>query len=455
MELAAARFVYGRVKGSSNVKSQYTMLLSNVDQMIKLVEKLNAQQKAPATYEKLLNLRRRIDRDWYEVQSNRLKTMANCNQHSERLTQYKNDIENVRNQLMLEVSFSNNSSQTHEKSLQYQPQQYQPQQYQPQQYQPQSRQYQPQQYSNQPPPYQQHSHQQYSSQLYAPQPYSPQQNNQFQQPMHQQQQTITFGNPYLNNNDPFNTPFFKSGVTITTPSFPNNNQAKLAYKLNLHQKAPMAYEEFQRLIRNSESFLKGKGSTVELSKDLANSTTLYVGNLSFYTTEEQIYELFSKAGEIKRIIMGLDKFQKTPCGFCFVEYYSHKDALDCMKYINSTKLDERIIRTDLDPGYKDGRQFGRGRSGDEYRQDYDTGLGGWGHFRAKQEAERAKRQKEEYEAITSIPTGAGEYKGKGTTSRKRERDSDDQGHENQPREKNPRFREDKSDDEEDRMQTDV
>lgn len=34
-----------------------------------------------------------------------------------------------------------------------------------------------------------------------------------------------------------------------------------------------------------------------------------------------------------------------------------------MKYVNGTKLDERIIRTDLDPGYKDGRNLGRGRSG--------------------------------------------------------------------------------------------
>jgi nuclear cap-binding protein subunit 2 len=49
------------------------------------------------------------------------------------------------------------------------------------------------------------------------------------------------------------------------------------------------------------------------------SNTVYVGNLSFYTTEEQIYELFSKVGDIKRIIMGLDREKKTPCGFCFVE----------------------------------------------------------------------------------------------------------------------------------------
>lgn len=56
--------------------------------------------------------------------------------------------------------------------------------------------------------------------------------------------------------------------------------------------------------------------------------------------------------------MGLDRFNKTPCGFCFVEYYNHQDALDCMKYIGGTKLDERIIRTDLDPGFQEGRQYG-------------------------------------------------------------------------------------------------
>lgn len=56
--------------------------------------------------------------------------------------------------------------------------------------------------------------------------------------------------------------------------------------------------------------------------------------------------------------MGLDRFNKTPCGFCFVEYYTHQDALDCMKYIGGTKLDERIIRTDLDPGFEEGRQYG-------------------------------------------------------------------------------------------------
>lgn len=56
--------------------------------------------------------------------------------------------------------------------------------------------------------------------------------------------------------------------------------------------------------------------------------------------------------------MGLDRFNKTPCGFCFVEYYTHQDALDCLKYVGGTKLDERIIRADLDPGFEEGRQYG-------------------------------------------------------------------------------------------------
>ncbi|KAF5661683.1 nuclear cap binding subunit 2 [Fusarium heterosporum] len=129
---------------------------------------------------------------------------------------------------------------------------------------------------------------------------------------------------------------------------------------------------------------------------LANATTLYVGNLFVFPSPnlhfyiKQVYELFSKCGEIKRLIMGLDRFNKTPCGFCFVEYYTHEDALDCLKYIGGTKLDERIIRTDLDPGFEEGRQFGRGKSGgqvrDEYREDFDEGRGGVG--RAIQAEER-------------------------------------------------------------------
>nr|KAF6475346.1 nuclear cap binding protein subunit 2 [Rousettus aegyptiacus] len=63
-------------------------------------------------------------------------------------------------------------------------------------------------------------------------------------------------------------------------------------------------------------------------------------------------------------------------------------AENAMRYINGTRLDDRLIRTDWDAGFKEGRQYGRGRSGgqvrDEYRQDYDAGRGGYGKLAQNQ-----------------------------------------------------------------------
>lgn len=54
----------------------------------------------------------------------------------------------------------------------------------------------------------------------------------------------------------------------------------------------------------------------------------------------------------------------------------------CFRYINGTRLDDRIVRTDWDAGFVEGRQYGRGKTGgqvrDEYRTDYDSGRGGYG-----------------------------------------------------------------------------
>jgi len=134
-------------------------------------------------------------------------------------------------------------------------------------------------------------------------------------------------------------------------------------------------------ILQRRDFYEGEGWE-KLLKALRTSQTLYVGNLSFYTTEEQIYELFSRVGPVKRVIMGLNKIAKTPCGFCFVEYYSHLEAEQAKLYLSGTKLDERVIRVELDPGFEEGRQYGRsrltgGQVRDDHRADFDEGRGGW------------------------------------------------------------------------------
>jgi nuclear cap-binding protein subunit 2 len=35
--------------------------------------------------------------------------------------------------------------------------------------------------------------------------------------------------------------------------------------------------------------------------------------------------------------MGLDKFKRTPCGFCFVEFYTREDAENAMRFLNGTR----------------------------------------------------------------------------------------------------------------------
>eukprot|EP00158_Paraphelidium_tribonemae_P005890 Partr_v1_DN27574_c3_g1_i1_m30398 putative Nuclear cap-binding protein subunit len=174
-----------------------------------------------------------------------------------------------------------------------------------------------------------------------------------------------------------------------------------------------------------------KGDQDTYKQEMDTSTTLYIGNLSFFTTEEQIYELLSHIGEIQRVIMGLDRHKKTPCGFCFVQFYRRVDAVACMQFVNGMRLDDRPISTDLDPGFRDGRQFGRGKSGgqvaDEKRETFDAGRGGYG----------ARMRGAAYDD-TSVPSGGRAYAGLSTAearvddrkqqqaSKKKKRDADEQ-----------------------------
>lgn len=102
---------------------------------------------------------------------------------------------------------------------------------------------------------------------------------------------------------------------------------------------------------------------------LENSSTLYIGNLSFSTRVSHLKSLFSTIGKVKAIHMGLDRFQKTPCGFAFVEYEARCDALDAVAFLSGSKLDGKVIRVELDAGFKPGRQYGRGASGGQVRDD--------------------------------------------------------------------------------------
>ena len=153
----------------------------------------------------------------------------------------------------------------------------------------------------------------------------------------------------------------------------------------------------ERLDKPSQYLIrKARHNYAELERAMT-SRTVYVGNLSHFTTEEQIHELFMKCGAIDKIIMGLDRNKLTPCGFCFVIYRTEQGALNAMKYLQSTILDSQSISIDLDPGFREGRQFGRGKHGGQ----------------AAQEASIAAANGQEYERGNFRGRGRGGYRGRG------------------------------------------
>uniref|UniRef100_A0A8C9HBN3 Nuclear cap-binding protein subunit 2 n=1 Tax=Piliocolobus tephrosceles TaxID=591936 RepID=A0A8C9HBN3_9PRIM len=99
------------------------------------------------------------------------------------------------------------------------------------------------------------------------------------------------------------------------------------------------------------------------------SKTVYVGNLSMSTTEQQIYEHMSKAGSVKTVVMGLHRTEKTPCGFCFVEYQTKDSYTHAVNVLNNSILDGRIIRVDEDLGIIGKRKYGRGKTGVQKRDE--------------------------------------------------------------------------------------
>lgn len=115
---------------------------------------------------------------------------------------------------------------------------------------------------------------------------------------------------------------------------------------------------------------------------LEGSTTVYVGQLAFMTSELQIHATFSTLGVVKSVIMGLNRVNKLPCGFCFIEYFTHRAATEAVELLHGTKIEGMQIKVELDPGFTEGRQYGRGKTGgqvaDHGRKGYDERRGGWG-----------------------------------------------------------------------------
>jgi cold-inducible RNA-binding protein len=70
---------------------------------------------------------------------------------------------------------------------------------------------------------------------------------------------------------------------------------------------------------------------------------LYVGNLSFNTTELELRELFSQYGTVAETKMVTDRETGRPRGFAFVEMGSDQDAKQAIDELNGRELGGRQL----------------------------------------------------------------------------------------------------------------
>ncbi len=70
---------------------------------------------------------------------------------------------------------------------------------------------------------------------------------------------------------------------------------------------------------------------------------LYVGNLSYSTTEDDLREAFGKIGEVQSATLIIDQTNGRSKGFGFVDMASDEDAAKAISTMNGTSLFDRTI----------------------------------------------------------------------------------------------------------------
>lgn len=74
------------------------------------------------------------------------------------------------------------------------------------------------------------------------------------------------------------------------------------------------------------------------------SRKLFVGNLDFKTTQQELHDLFSDVGSIVEVFLPMDRATGRPRGFGFVEYESEDDAQKAIEKFDGHELSGRPLR---------------------------------------------------------------------------------------------------------------
>ena len=108
------------------------------------------------------------------------------------------------------------------------------------------------------------------------------------------------------------------------------------------------------------------------------STKLFVGNLSFNTTENEIHEAFSAHGTVVEANLMMDRMSGRSRGFAFVTMSTPEEAQKAIEAMNGANLGDRALTVNIArPKEERPRSSGGGGGGDRGpRREYGGGGGG-------------------------------------------------------------------------------
>lgn len=95
---------------------------------------------------------------------------------------------------------------------------------------------------------------------------------------------------------------------------------------------------------------------------------IYIGNMSYQTTEDQLRQAFEAFGEVSTVNIITDKYDNRPKGFAFVEMASKDEATAAINGLNGTDIDGRSVNVnEAKPRTDRGGGGNRGGGGSNYR----------------------------------------------------------------------------------------
>src|SRR5579884_3751011 len=89
--------------------------------------------------------------------------------------------------------------------------------------------------------------------------------------------------------------------------------------------------------------LEGAVKERKKSSRIIMSTRLYIGNLSYNTTENQLQDIFSQFGTVTEVDLIMDKFSGRPRGFGFITMESKEAATAAVQELNGKNIDGRDL----------------------------------------------------------------------------------------------------------------